>query len=118
VILSSILLGSRIKVGSTTRLRSAPGRSWEMMCERTAHYYQYLYSSSLIDALTISLLRLYNSCLLFGSVRLRLVMGGPAWKNKSISAIYPFDMNIGNRAPLSTIGRLRTGPGGTPVVMD
>lgn len=36
VILSSMLLGSRIKVGKTTRLRSAPGRSWEMMWERTA----------------------------------------------------------------------------------
>ncbi len=36
VILSSILRGSRIKVGRTTRLRSAPGRSWEMMCDRTA----------------------------------------------------------------------------------
>jgi hypothetical protein len=35
VILSNILLGSRIKVGSTTRLKSAPGRSCEMMCERT-----------------------------------------------------------------------------------
>ena len=27
--------GSRIKVGSTTRLRSAPGRSWEMICDKT-----------------------------------------------------------------------------------
>lgn len=35
VILSSILRGSRIKVGSTTRLRSAPGRSCEIICERT-----------------------------------------------------------------------------------
>lgn len=40
VILSSMLLGSRIKVGSTTRLRSAPGRSCEMMWERTVHSYQ------------------------------------------------------------------------------
>lgn len=36
VILSSMLRGSRIKVGRTTRLRSAPGRSWEIMWERTA----------------------------------------------------------------------------------
>ena len=32
---SNIDRGSRIKVGSTTRLRSAPGRSWEMICDRT-----------------------------------------------------------------------------------
>jgi len=38
VILSSILLGSRIKVGRTTRLRSAPGRNCEMICERTARH--------------------------------------------------------------------------------
>jgi hypothetical protein len=37
VILSSILLGSRMKVGSTTRLRSAPGRSWLMICDKTKH---------------------------------------------------------------------------------
>lgn len=35
VILSNMLRGSRMKVGRTTRLRSAPGRSWEMMCMRT-----------------------------------------------------------------------------------
>lgn len=35
VIRSSILRGSRMKVGRTTRLRSAPGRSWEMMCMST-----------------------------------------------------------------------------------
>jgi hypothetical protein len=35
VILSSILRGSNMNVGSTTRLRSAPGRSCDMMCERT-----------------------------------------------------------------------------------
>lgn len=36
VIRSSIDLGSNIKVGRVTRLRSAPGRSWEMMWDRTA----------------------------------------------------------------------------------
>lgn len=36
VILSSMDRGSRMKVGNATRLRSAPGRSWEMICERTA----------------------------------------------------------------------------------
>ena len=36
VMRSSMLRGSRMKVGRTTRLRSAPGRSWEMMCVRTA----------------------------------------------------------------------------------
>lgn len=35
VILSSIDLGSRMKVGKVTRLKSAPGRSWEMICDRT-----------------------------------------------------------------------------------
>lgn len=35
VILSSIDLGSRMKVGKVTLLKSAPGRSCEMMCERT-----------------------------------------------------------------------------------
>lgn len=35
VILSNIDLGSRMKVGRTTLLRSAPGRNCEMMCERT-----------------------------------------------------------------------------------
>lgn len=40
VILSSILLGSNMKVGRTTRLRSAPGRSCEMICESTAHFDQ------------------------------------------------------------------------------
>lgn len=35
VMRSSIDLGSRIKVGRTTRLKSAPGRSCEMICERT-----------------------------------------------------------------------------------
>lgn len=36
VILSSILRGSRMKVGRTTRLKSAPGRSCDMICESTA----------------------------------------------------------------------------------
>lgn len=31
VILSSIDLGSKMNVGRTTLLRSAPGRSWEMI---------------------------------------------------------------------------------------
>lgn len=35
VMRSSIDRGSRMKVGRVTRLRSAPGRSWEMMCEST-----------------------------------------------------------------------------------
>lgn len=35
VMRSSMDLGSRMNVGSTTRLRSAPGRSCEMMCDRT-----------------------------------------------------------------------------------
>lgn len=35
VILSSIDRGSRMNVGRVTRLRSAPGRNREMMCEST-----------------------------------------------------------------------------------
>lgn len=35
VIRSSMDLGSRMNVGNTTRLRSAPGRSCEIMCDRT-----------------------------------------------------------------------------------
>ena len=37
VILSSIDRGSNMKVGSETRLRSAPGRSWDMMWVSTAN---------------------------------------------------------------------------------
>ena len=37
VIRSSIDRGSRMNVGRTTRLKSAPGRSWEMICERTVN---------------------------------------------------------------------------------
>jgi hypothetical protein len=35
VIRSNIDRGSRMKVGRVTRLRSAPGRSCDMMCEST-----------------------------------------------------------------------------------
>lgn len=35
VILSNILRGSRMNVGRTTRLRSAPGRNCEMIWDRT-----------------------------------------------------------------------------------
>jgi hypothetical protein len=35
VILSSIDLGSKMNVGNVTRERSAPGRSWDMICKRT-----------------------------------------------------------------------------------
>ena len=35
VILSSIDLGSRMKVGRVTLLKSAPGRNWEMMWDST-----------------------------------------------------------------------------------
>ncbi len=50
VILSSIDLGSRIKVGNVTRLKSAPGRSCEMMCERTEDGEWVQQSSGLTDA--------------------------------------------------------------------
>jgi hypothetical protein len=35
VMRSNMLRGSRMKVGSTTRLRSAPGLNWDMMWDRT-----------------------------------------------------------------------------------
>lgn len=35
MIRSNIDLGSSMKVGSTTLLKSAPGRSWEIMWDRT-----------------------------------------------------------------------------------
>lgn len=38
VILSNIDLGSSMKVGKTTLLRSAPGRSCEMIWERTSGF--------------------------------------------------------------------------------
>jgi hypothetical protein len=41
VILSSIDLGSRINVGRVTRERSAPGRSCDMMWERTVRCCQH-----------------------------------------------------------------------------
>ena len=62
VILSSIDLGSKMKVGRTTRLRSAPGRSWEMMWERTGHGCQFgLHLMCMMDGehvRTIALVRL------------------------------------------------------------
>ena len=36
VILSNIDFGSNMNVGRVTRLRSAPGRNWDMMWDRTA----------------------------------------------------------------------------------
>lgn len=47
VILSNIDLGSRMKVGRTTLLRSAPGRNCEMMCERTGRRrIQYVFTQT------------------------------------------------------------------------
>lgn len=80
MIRSSILRGSRMKVGRTTRLRSAPGRSWEMMCISTA---QNQLSAAVKNgifqevkrSLTVALLGLYDSgviiCLVM-AVRRRL----------------------------------------------
>jgi len=52
VILSNILLGSRIKVGNTTRLKSAPGLNCEIICESTANQYQQGVSDSGITILS------------------------------------------------------------------
>jgi hypothetical protein len=47
VILSSIDRGSRMKVGRVTRLRSAPGRSCEMICMSTFEELQVSYIPSI-----------------------------------------------------------------------
>jgi len=65
VIRSNIDLGSSMKVGSVTLLRSAPGRNCEMMWESTTgtDAHQYLHcTGQFIDRvqLTIALLRLHD----------------------------------------------------------
>lgn len=46
VMRSSMLRGSRMKVGRTTLLRSAPGLSWDMMCDRTGQLGQRMRAPS------------------------------------------------------------------------
>jgi len=68
VIRSSILRGSNMKVGRTTRLRSAPGRSWEMMCPSTVESCRQCQDPVLgiaVDKrLTVSLVGLDNECII------------------------------------------------------
>lgn len=64
-----------MKVGKVTLLRSAPGRSWEIMCMRTAEQWsactgRLLHEDSILH--TIPLLAIHHS-LIFGSVVGRLV---------------------------------------------
>lgn len=72
VIRSSMERGSRIKVGNVTLLRSAPGRSWAMMCESTArHSHVSQLSRGLIDARgkhTAALLRVHDGLVFFGNL--------------------------------------------------
>jgi hypothetical protein len=78
VILSSILLGSRMKVGSTTRLKSAPGRSWLIICDKTRRsQHQSLFFVLEKYILTISLVRLHDRRLVLRPIRLRFIVRGP-----------------------------------------
>lgn len=82
VILSSILRGSRMKVGKTTRLRSAPGRSCEMMCERTERVISVLSGFAIIEAcwivlLTIALVGLHDLGVILDIAASSVVGGGP-----------------------------------------
>jgi len=71
VILSSIERGSRMKVGRVTRLRSAPGRSWLMMCERTG------FPSSLVSHISVTGLVVETShTISLVGINDRLVIGG------------------------------------------
>ncbi len=68
VILSSILLGSRINVGNTTLLKSAPGRSCEMICDKTAADHQLrVFPRSLLGVRTIALIGLDNCGVVVGT---------------------------------------------------
>jgi hypothetical protein len=70
VILSNILLGSKMNVGNTTLLKSAPGRNCEMMCERTIPNHQHCpFPPPTNVYLTISLIRLYDRGLIFRAIR-------------------------------------------------
>lgn len=64
VILSSMLRGSRMKVGNTTRLKSAPGRSCEMIWDKTGSNRRQRKPSGwrpgACFGLTIALIGLYN----------------------------------------------------------
>jgi hypothetical protein len=67
VIRSSMLRGSRMKVGRVTRLRSAPGRSWEMRCERTmAMVRGRARAHTGEEKLTIALIRLHDLGVIVG----------------------------------------------------
>lgn len=69
VILSNMLLGSRIKVGRTTLLKSAPGLNCEMMCESTIlPIDQQKILIVLLLFLTISLIRFHHSRLVLFSI--------------------------------------------------
>lgn len=80
VIRSSILRGSRMKVGRTTRLRSAPGRRLDMICMSTRKH-----RLGLLDHLelrnrprTIALFGLDYEGIIFNSVGLGPIAGGSA----------------------------------------
>ncbi len=69
VILSNMLLGSKMNVGNTTRLKSAPGLSWEMICERTVQFHQQAPSHLESVYPTIALIGLYDRCLVLRAIR-------------------------------------------------
>jgi hypothetical protein len=73
VIRSNMERGSRMKVGNVTRLRSAPGRSCDMMCESTAQdsHVSQLFRARRVETWgvrTAALLRVHNGLVFFGNV--------------------------------------------------
>jgi hypothetical protein len=73
VIRSNMERGSRMKVGNVTRLRSAPGRSCDMMCESTAQesHVSQLSRARRVEAWgvhTAALLRVHDGLVFFGNV--------------------------------------------------
>lgn len=82
MIRSSILRGSRMNVGSTTLLRSAPGLSWDMMWDRTASTSVPLFlpmpMGSTAGGRTISLIGLNHQGIVFERVRC-FAGGSTAW---------------------------------------
>lgn len=79
VIRSSIDRGSRINVGRVTLLKSAPGRSWDMMCDKTFRAitvsWKKIFHLKVLAGLllTIALIRLYNG--LIFRARVLLIAG-------------------------------------------
>ena len=98
VILSNIDLGSSIKVGSVTLLRSAPGRNCDMIWDRTAliavSWIAKRHCTSL--RLTIPLIGL-NYCLILAPCRIRsaLIAGASACKQSHYVSNKDVELKLG-----------------------